>query len=192
MSERHHYISTACQHGLHGQCRERCKFCDAKCQCTQCSHSALAQPGPSPNEKRTAACYPTPDEINALPEKFRQYIHDLETRTDKSGDVQTIALLREDREALQKRMEELQSGLEGLLPKHDFGLFIEHNAHRGYYESAERYLEGSEGDISDEMRKRCIETDQIWRLQWYPDNATSFYRAYAPTLREALEAAKDE
>jgi hypothetical protein len=34
------------------------------------------------------------------------YSHDLETRCDKSGDVQTIALLREDREALQKRVEE--------------------------------------------------------------------------------------
>ena len=46
---------------------------------------------------RTAACYPSADEINALPEKFRRYIHDLETRCEKSGDVQTIALLREDR-----------------------------------------------------------------------------------------------
>jgi hypothetical protein len=59
--------------------------------------------------KRTAACYPSADEINALPEKFRRYIHDLETRCDKSGDVQTIALLREDREALQKRVEELEA-----------------------------------------------------------------------------------
>jgi hypothetical protein len=59
--------------------------------------------------KRTAACYPSVDEINALPEKFRRYIHDLETRCDKSGDVQTIALLREDREALQKRVEELDA-----------------------------------------------------------------------------------
>jgi hypothetical protein len=58
---------------------------------------------------RTAACYPSADEINALPEKFRRYIHDLETRCDKSGDVQTIALLREDREALQKRVEELDA-----------------------------------------------------------------------------------
>ena len=57
--------------------------------------------------KRTAACYPSADEINARPEKFRRYIHDLETRCDKSGDVQTIALPREDREALQKRVEEL-------------------------------------------------------------------------------------
>lgn len=34
--------------------------------------------------KRTAACYPSADEINALPEKFRRYIHDLETRCDKT------------------------------------------------------------------------------------------------------------
>jgi hypothetical protein len=52
---------------------------------------------------------PTVDEINALPEKFRLYIHDLETRCDKSGDVQTIALLREDRDALQRRVEELEA-----------------------------------------------------------------------------------
>jgi hypothetical protein len=50
----------------------------------------------------SASIYPTIDEINALPEKFRQYIHDLDTRCDKSGDVQTIAILREDRDALQR------------------------------------------------------------------------------------------
>jgi hypothetical protein len=63
---------------------------------------------------RTAACYPSADEINALPEKFRLYIHDLETRCDKSGDVQTIALLREDRDALQKRVEELEAEISRL------------------------------------------------------------------------------
>jgi hypothetical protein len=59
--------------------------------------------------KRAASIYPTVDEINALPDKFRQYIHDLETRCDKSGDVQTIAILREDRDALQQRVEELEA-----------------------------------------------------------------------------------
>ena len=59
--------------------------------------------------ERTASIYPTAAEINALPEKFRQYIHDLETRCDKSGDVQTIAILREDRDALQRRVEELEA-----------------------------------------------------------------------------------
>ena len=62
--------------------------------------------------KRTASIYPSADEINALPEKFRQYIHDLVTRCDKSGDMQTIAILREDRDALQKRVEELQAEID--------------------------------------------------------------------------------
>jgi hypothetical protein len=61
---------------------------------------------------RTASIYPTADEINALPEKVQRYIHDLVTRCDKSGDVQTIAILREDREALQKGVEELEAELD--------------------------------------------------------------------------------
>jgi hypothetical protein len=58
--------------------------------------------------ERTATIYPTAEEINALPEKFRGYIHDLATRCDKSGDVQTIAILGEHRDALQRRVEELE------------------------------------------------------------------------------------
>jgi hypothetical protein len=65
--------------------------------------------------KRAASIYPTVDEINALPKKFRQYIHDLETRCDKSGDVQTIGILREDRDALQRRLEASKS----ILAKND-------------------------------------------------------------------------
>jgi hypothetical protein len=59
--------------------------------------------------KRTASIYPSAEEINTLPEKVRQYIHDLVTRCDKSGDVQTIAILREDRDALQIHVEELET-----------------------------------------------------------------------------------
>ena len=59
--------------------------------------------------KRAASTYPTVDEINAPPEKFRRYIHDLETHCDKSGHVQTIALLREDRDALAREVEELKA-----------------------------------------------------------------------------------
>jgi hypothetical protein len=65
--------------------------------------------------KRTASIYPTADEVNGLPEKFRRYIHDLETRCDKSGDVQTIALLREDGDALQRRVEELEEWIKRLM-----------------------------------------------------------------------------
>lgn len=29
----HEYVSTACQHDLHGRCRKTCKFCAASCRC---------------------------------------------------------------------------------------------------------------------------------------------------------------
>jgi hypothetical protein len=58
--------------------------------------------------------YPTVDEINALLDKFRRYIHDLATRTDKTDDLRTIAQLRTDREALQRRVEELEAELGAL------------------------------------------------------------------------------
>lgn len=60
-------------------------------------------------EERTASIYPKPEEISALPEKVRRYIHDLVSRCDKSGDVRTIALLREDRDALAREVEELKA-----------------------------------------------------------------------------------
>jgi hypothetical protein len=65
---------------------------------------------------RTASIYPTADEINALPETFRKYIRDIETRCDRTGDVQTIALLREDRDALQQRVEELEAQIKLMTP----------------------------------------------------------------------------
>jgi prefoldin subunit 5 len=63
-------------------------------------------------KRRTASIYPTADEINALPEKVRRCIHNLETRSDKSGEVQTMALLREDRDALAREVEELRAQIE--------------------------------------------------------------------------------
>ncbi|GAA0639441.1 hypothetical protein GCM10009547_49460 [Sporichthya brevicatena] len=30
---RHYYLSTACRHEVHGQCRRTCAFCDAACVC---------------------------------------------------------------------------------------------------------------------------------------------------------------
>ena len=29
----HHYLSTACRHSEHGQCRQTCKFCEKACSC---------------------------------------------------------------------------------------------------------------------------------------------------------------
>jgi BMFP domain-containing protein YqiC len=58
--------------------------------------------------KRTASIYPTADEITRSL-RSSGGTHDLVTRCDISGDVQTIAILREDRDALQRRVEELEA-----------------------------------------------------------------------------------
>jgi hypothetical protein len=34
----HRYISTACAHGRHDQCRLRCKYCGTECACPGCTH----------------------------------------------------------------------------------------------------------------------------------------------------------
>jgi hypothetical protein len=61
--------------------------------------------------------YPTRDEINALPDRFRRYIHDLAIRTDKTDELRTIVHLQDDREALQQRVEELEAELADLRTK---------------------------------------------------------------------------
>lgn len=49
----------------------------------------------------------TAQEINALPDKIRRYIHDLETRCDPAGEVRERALLKDENEQLRKKVEEL-------------------------------------------------------------------------------------
>lgn len=50
---------------------------------------------PKPPTPAEAAEQLTADEVNALPEKVRRYIHDIETRCDPAGEVRTIACLRD-------------------------------------------------------------------------------------------------
>lgn len=47
---------------------------------------------------------PTADLVNALPEKLRQYIHDLATRSDPSGDVATITCQKDQIDCLLARL----------------------------------------------------------------------------------------
>ena len=58
------------------------------------------------------ACFnfkPDPDHINALPRPLRSHIHDLATRTDPTGDIQQIASLLEQRNALVLKTKELEA-----------------------------------------------------------------------------------
>lgn len=53
-------------------------------------------------------------EINALPERVRKFVHDLETRADPAGDVREAHVQRENATALLKRVEELEAEVERL------------------------------------------------------------------------------
>jgi len=52
---------------------------------------------------------PTADNVNALPRPLRVYIHDLETKCDPSGDIQSIASLTDQRDGLVARVKELEA-----------------------------------------------------------------------------------
>lgn len=53
----------------------------------------------------------TAAEINRLPARVRQYIHDLETRCDPNGETRQLWILREQNIALQKKIKELKCEL---------------------------------------------------------------------------------
>ena len=57
---------------------------------------------------------PTIQNINTLPEGIRQHIHDLETRSDPTGDIRTVAIQKENLSALQTLVVELKGALEYL------------------------------------------------------------------------------
>lgn len=75
------------------------------------------------------------------------------------------------------------------LPKHECSLSIDHNPHKGAYQTIEKYIEIS-GDLfdweSDEHKRRSIDTNEIWTIQWYPSTPVGFYCVAAPTLDELL------
>lgn len=81
-------------------------------------------------------------------------------------------------------------------PKHACSLSLEHNGHKGYYETVEDYIKGIEDhdlDIdwsSETARARCIETNEVWELQWYPNTPIGFNLVMGPTLEEVLEKGK--
>lgn len=73
-------------------------------------------------------------------------------------------------------------------PNHKCGLHLCHNEHKNYYQSVESFVE--EGDFifeSDEAKQLCINSDEIWTLQWYPDTPVGSYTVAAPSFYRVLE-----
>ena len=46
--------------------------------------------------------------------------------------------------------------------------------------------------MSDEETLKCLETDTIWVIQWYPTTSTSFYCLAASTLDKLLKMLKED
>jgi hypothetical protein len=80
------------------------------------------------------------------------------------------------------------------LPRHKCGLFIEHNCHKNCYQTVEEWIafchKNDERIFKNESAKqRCISTNEIWTMSWYPDTPVGFYIVAAPTFVELLEFA---
>ena len=77
-------------------------------------------------------------------------------------------------------------------PKYKVSIFMQHNAHKNYYQSAsdwiDEYSDWCDWE-SDEAKQQAIETDSIWTLQWYPDTPIGFFAVAAPTLEDLLRFA---
>ncbi len=78
------------------------------------------------------------------------------------------------------------------LPAHKCGLILEHNTHKGYYETASQHLDRLELEPdwpSPEERAKAIDRDEIWTLQWYPETPIGFELVAAASLEALLEFA---
>lgn len=80
------------------------------------------------------------------------------------------------------------------LPEHKCGLFLTHNEHRNYYETVETYLKNREEMCTptwshETARAECIESDELWALQWYPDTPVGSYVVWGPTVAAVLRYA---
>lgn len=87
----------------------------------------------------------------------------------------------------------MEHGIE--LPPHKCGLTIEHNEHKNLYQTAAQYLDDYYGHYvfrSDRDRERCIELDEVWTMQWYPETPIGFVAIAAPTLSALIEFAKSD
>lgn len=84
-----------------------------------------------------------------------------------------------------------------IFPKHESGLYLEHNPHKDNYLDALDYLHELDPDfVVGNAKARCVESDEIWTLQWYPRTPVGFNLVAAPTFEEvlysALEIEKEE
>ena len=90
--------------------------------------------------------------------------------------------------------DETAAALVRLLPRHDFGINIEHNPHKSTYESVDEYVAGNFDlyDVTPDDLAECIRTGELWTMQWYPESSVGFCAIAAPTLARLLAIAAGE
>ena len=64
---------------------------------------------------------PTAENINALPDGIRSFVHDLQTRCDPAGDVQKMALQADTIRGLDAKVRELEAELASVRRKGERG-----------------------------------------------------------------------
>ncbi|MCK9556272.1 hypothetical protein M0R36_10775 [bacterium] len=82
-----------------------------------------------------------------------------------------------------------------ILPKHECSLTLTHNIHKDYYRSAKEHIEEMESvelwDLDDwvspEERRKAMDTNEIWQLDWYPDTPVGYNKIMASSLRVIME-----
>jgi hypothetical protein len=74
-------------------------------------------------------------------------------------------------------------------PEHKCGLHLAHNVHRDVYESVEGYYPDAEDFVSPEDWQKCIDTDDVWELQWYPDTPIGYHRVVGSSIELVMAEA---
>ena len=86
---------------------------------------------------------------------------------------------------------------EQMLPPHKGELSIEHNQHKGSYESAASWLKTHVDELdaydipNTEARSLMEVTNEIWTLTWYPYTPVGRYSIAAPNLESLMAFAKE-
>ena len=82
------------------------------------------------------------------------------------------------------------------LPSHKAGLYLTHNQHKDYYESIQDHINkypniDADYFVSPEDMQKCIDTDELWELQWYPETPISFHKVIGSSLEIVLKRAME-
>jgi len=82
------------------------------------------------------------------------------------------------------------------LPRHNGSLYITHNEHINYYVTVDEMIESchpavddKDYFVSEEDMQKCIDTNELWELQWYPDSPIGFYKVCGSSLEIVLARA---